>query len=242
MDQFFGVGSNTFTKNIDANKLLNDIENYPHAFVIACIMSRQIKAERAWIIPHELENRIGDFKFKTLLNLSEKKIIRYMTKPKSLHRFNTTMAKYCFAAIQHIKKKFKGNASNIWRGNLSSAEIVYRFLQFNGIGQKIATMATNILIRDFKIKVSDKYSVDISIDDIVPRVLKRVYGLSRKADSTELIFFARSINPDYPGILDIVTWKIGREWCKPKKPKCINCPVSKMCNSMKISSQHLSQL
>tara|TARA_B100001964_G_scaffold233485_1_gene290811 strand:- start:1421 stop:2179 length:759 start_codon:yes stop_codon:yes gene_type:complete len=222
----------TFSGNTDADKLVNNIENYPHAFVIACIMDRQIKAERAWIIPYKLKTRIGDFKFKTLSNLSEDEIKRYMTKPKDLHRYSAIMTHNCFTAIQRIRSQFKGDASNIWKGNLSSAEIVYRFLQFDGIGQKIATMATNILIRDFKVKVSDKYSVDISIDGLVPRVMKRVYGLSKKADSTELIFFARSINPEYPGILDIGAWHIGREWCKPKNPKCTNCPLADTCNFM----------
>ena len=34
-----------FTGNSKADDLLNDLKNYPHAFVLACIMDRQIKAE-----------------------------------------------------------------------------------------------------------------------------------------------------------------------------------------------------
>ena len=36
-----------FSYNTKTDKLLNDIENNPHAFVLACLMDRQIKAEVA---------------------------------------------------------------------------------------------------------------------------------------------------------------------------------------------------
>jgi len=31
----------------EINTFLNDIEQYPHAYVLACLMDRQIKAEKA---------------------------------------------------------------------------------------------------------------------------------------------------------------------------------------------------
>jgi hypothetical protein len=36
-----------FSKNLEADELTNDIENYPHVFVLACLMDRQMKAEKA---------------------------------------------------------------------------------------------------------------------------------------------------------------------------------------------------
>ena len=40
-----------FTKNEEADKILNSLNEIPHAFVLASVMDRQIRAERAWLIP-----------------------------------------------------------------------------------------------------------------------------------------------------------------------------------------------
>jgi len=36
-----------FTQNPEANDLLNDLDQFPHAFVLASIINKQIRAERA---------------------------------------------------------------------------------------------------------------------------------------------------------------------------------------------------
>jgi endonuclease-3 len=48
-----------FTGNSEADRLLNDLNIYPHAFVIASIMDRQIGAKRAWLIPYRFSIRLG---------------------------------------------------------------------------------------------------------------------------------------------------------------------------------------
>jgi len=62
-----------FTKNDAANQLLNDIDRFPHAFVIACIMDRQVTAERAWIIPYLICQKLGTFEFDILSRLNDHK-------------------------------------------------------------------------------------------------------------------------------------------------------------------------
>ena len=43
------------------------------------------------------------------------------------------MAKNVYSAIQRIGDKYAGDASKIWKGMPSSAEVVYRFLEFISI-------------------------------------------------------------------------------------------------------------
>lgn len=168
-----------FSEVAEANALINDIEGNPHAFAIACVMDRQIKAERAWLIPHEISKRLGGFEFQRLVALDVTKIVHLMKKPTSLHRFADKMAQNLHAAVRLINTRYGGDAASIWRGEPSSATLVFRFLEFQGVGPKIATMAANILARHFKVPFSDYYSIDISADVHVRRVFWSAW-ISRK--------------------------------------------------------------
>jgi len=217
-----------FTKNLEADKLLNNLKGYPHAFVLACIMDRQIKAERAWAIPYEIFKEIGSFEFPKLLSCSLNQFANIF-KRKGLHRFNETMAENFYAAIQKIHNDYNDNASSIWNDRPKSAAVVKRFLEFKGVGIKIATMAVNTLARDFKIPIQDYICIDISPDVHVKRVFKRTGFVSRNASNDELIYCARELNPEYPGIFDLSVWQIGRNWCHSQNPNCEKCYLNKYC-------------
>jgi len=220
-----------FTQVHGPDVLLNDLERYPHAFVTACVMDRQVKAELAWQIPFKLQERLGTFRLKALAALNYGDIKTAFARPAPLHRFTATMAKCFFEAIRHIDDAYDGDASQIWSGKPSSATVVYRFLQFHGVGPKIATMAANILARNFKIKFADYFSVDISADAQVRRVFERLKLTNKGATEQEIIYKARSLNPEFPGLLDFPAWEIGRNWCRPKKPDCPSCYMKRMCPS-----------
>lgn len=223
-------GKVKFTKEPEADELLNNIEEFPHAFVLACIMDRQIKTEKAWMVPYEIaKEREGDgFKFPKIRELSLEQI-KEIFKRKNLHRFNDIMAENFYLAIQKIHKDYNDEASNIWKDNPSSATVVRRFLEFKGVGVKIATMASNILAREFKIPMKDYICIDISPDVHVKRVFNRLGFISKDASNDELIYCARELNPEYPGIFDLPCWEVGRNWCKPRRPKCTNCYLSRYC-------------
>ncbi|RMG79527.1 MAG: iron-sulfur cluster loop [Chloroflexi bacterium] len=218
-----------FTGDPRADEMLNDLTNTPHAFVLACIINRQMKAELAWRIPFQVAQKLGDFDMSALVELDLSQIEDLMTQPEPLHRFPFEMAKNFYEGVQRIATVYQGKASNIWVDEPSSATVVYRFLEFRGVGPKIATMATNILARDFKVVFSDYYSIDVSVDTHIRRVFTRL-GLVPKGASTEqIIYRARSLSPEFPGLLDLPAWEIGRNWCKPREPECTVCYMDKVC-------------
>jgi endonuclease III len=220
-----------FTHQPDADTLLNDLENSAHAFVLACIMDRQIKAEKAWLIPYLISERLKSFEFDRLAALSVDHVRRLMTDPTPLHRFSEEMSVNFHAGVQRISVDWNGDAAGIWHGSPSSAEVVYRFLQFRGVGPKIATMAANILARDFKIPMSDYHSIDISADVHVRRVFARLGLTGEEATTEEITYRARALHPAFPGLLDLPVWEIGREWCHPQRPACGDCCMHPVCPS-----------
>ena len=220
-----------FTGIDAADVLLNDLKRYPHAFVLACTMARQIQAERAWAIPHLIAEKIGGFSIKRLATLSRGQVNKLMSKPENLHRFPEMMAGIFHSAIQRVAQQYAGDAGRIWKDKPSSAEAVYRFLEFDGVGPKIATMAVNLLARNFKVQFADYYSVDISADSHVRRVFGRLGLCAQDAEIGQIIYKARALFPKFPGIMDLPSWEIGRQWCGTRTRKCHECYMNDLCPS-----------
>ena len=228
---------NTFTKISEADELLNDLDKHPHAFVLACVMDRQVKAERAWVIPYRFSQQLGDFSMERLNKLSLPEVSDIMSHPEPLHRFVENMSKAFHSAIQRISHQYAGDASQIWQGKPSSAEVVYRFLEFDGVGPKIATMAANILAREFKVPFTDHFSIDISADIHIRRVFGRLGLSSPDASVEQVIYKARALNPEFPGMMDLPCWEIGRNWCKHDVPECNACYMEDLCPTASSSTR-----
>lgn len=218
-----------FAKDPAADALINDLDGHPHAFVLACVMDRQIKSEKAWRIPHLISRKLGGFSFPRLRALSLGDLLKLMTEPEPLHRFPDQMARNFHAALDHIANVYAGDAGRIWRDEPPSAEVVLRFLRFRGVGPKIATMAANLLATHFKVPLADYYSVDVSADVHVRRVFQRLGLVTGDADIDEVIYCARALHPAFPGILDFPVWEIGRTWCRPHAPRCTECYMNCVC-------------
>lgn len=213
----------------EANNLLKNIKKFPHAFVLACIMDRQIKDEKAWLVPYKIKKEIGSFDFKKLAKLKQEEIETIFRKEK-LVRYWKDMAEYFYRAVQKIKEDYNGDASKIWENNPTSCAIVGKFLEFDGVGRKIATMAANILARDFKIKMKNLHCIDVSPDRQVKRVFERISLVSKDASDDKLMYCTRELNPKYPGIFDLPAWKIGRDYCHPQNPDCSKCILNEYCS------------
>ncbi|MDD3859623.1 MAG: hypothetical protein PHW83_05440 [Bacteroidales bacterium] len=220
-----------FVQDAETNIFLNDLQNYPHAFVLSCLMDRQIKAEIAWLIPSKIKAILGSFDINDLAALKAAEYQK-MFLQKKLHRFNDIMSDIFYCGVQDIYNKYGGDASKIWSDKPSSSTVVYRFLEFKGSGIKIATMAANILARQFRIEFSDYYSIDISPDVHIKRVMTRMGFVPKNASNEMIIYKARELYPEFPGIIDFSCWEIGREWCHPTKPECEKCLVNSECKKI----------
>ena len=217
-----------FCKNERANEIINNIEKMPHVFVLACLLGRQYYDKKAWETLAYLEERIGTLDIDKLGRLTQSDWEQAFLKPTPLHGFPHDMARYSMAAVRRIVKEYGGDASRLWNDKPSSATVIKRFLEFEGIGQKISTMATNILARYFKIKMSDCYSIEVTVDGRMKRVLSRM-GIVDSKKPKYIQLTVREMYPKYPGIFDPVFWEIGKFHCFPVHPDCLGCPAAALC-------------
>lgn len=215
----------------EADLLLNDLKNYPHAFVLGCIMDKQIPAKRAWIIPYKVSLAIDGFEFEKLEQLSIDDYSKIFNDggEGSFHRYKDKAPVEFYEGVQKIKNDYGGDASKIWSGELYSSEVVRRFSEFYGVGQKISTMATNILAKQFKVPMKDYSSIDISVDVQIEKMFKRLGFVDNNASLEDIVACAREINPEFPGIFDSACWELGSYICLPKNPKCGECYLKKQC-------------
>jgi endonuclease III len=103
-------------------------------------------------------------------------------------------------------------------------------LEFHGAGPKIATMAANILVREFHIPLADHRCVDISADAPVNRVMARLGFVEDGSSEDVVIYAARELNPEFPGVFDFALRDIGRMLCRPTSPMCSQCRLSDLCS------------
>lgn len=210
------------------NSMYSNLTKYSYLFVLGCVMDRQMRSEKSWMIPYKVAEWLHVKRFEDFLVFNEDDFIDLFLKKKP-HRFNKEMARNFYQAIQLIHTKYKDKAFLIWKGNLRSATIVLRFLEFQGVGIKIATMAANILSREYKIPMKDRICIDISPDVHIKTVFKRLGLLFDNPSAEEAIYKARELNPEYPGIFDFSVFEIGKKWCKASNPLCKKCYLNKYC-------------
>jgi endonuclease III len=181
------------------------------------------------IIPYLISRKLGSFSLTTLSQLTLDEVNRLMGHPEPLHRFVDKMSEVFYSAIQRIVNHYESNAANIWLGKPLSAEVVYRFLEFEGVGLKIASMVTNILARDFRVPFADYFSIDISPDVHIRRVFTRLGLCPEGVLAEQVIYKAKALHPEFPGIMDLSCWDIGRTWCNSRNPKCGKCCMNDLC-------------
>jgi endonuclease III len=218
-----------FAYDPDADAILNDIEQYPQAFVLACLCNRQGMARQAWMVPQRLLERFGTLDVGELAQRSTSDWERAARQPKAIHRMPEKMAVVLELGVQRLWAHYGGDAARIWAEAPPSATVVRRFLEFYGAGPKIATMAVNILVRQFKVPLQDYHFVDISIDRQVRRVMTRLGLVPAGANDEILIYAAREAHAEFPGIFDLTLWRIGRSVCRELAPRCVECTLADLC-------------
>lgn len=212
------------TKDPDANELLN---GDPLAFLLGVIADYGIPAERAWILPSRLREKLGHLDPQRIAEMSEASLTEVLRSIPRGHRFPRMVARSYIEACKRVVQQYAGDAGKIWE-NCSLKQALANLYTLRGTGQKKASMAVNILARDLgwiKPRNNELSSIDVSYDVHVRRVFLRSC-LVDQDKLEEVLGAAKALSPTYPGKLDIGAWYVGRTWCHPQKPDCRNCRLN----------------
>lgn len=203
------------------------IARSPNAFLFGVLFTQGIPAERAWAGPYRLEQRLGTLEPLYLASHPEE-VRRAFQAPPMLHRFKETLPNWIVSAARRLLDDFGGEAANVWPPGSSVIEVTERLSSFAGIGRKKAVMAAEILTRHFGIDLIGRECGQVAYDVHVRRVFLRT-GLVDVDTPDCIAKAAADACAESPGTLDLPAWLIGREWCRPREPRCAECRLSGDC-------------
>ncbi len=203
------------------------IERDPFAFLVAAAFDRGMPWQKAWQIPAEI-HREGYLDAKRLAHMSRDELVELLNRLPILPRYGVEQgAKTLSDCARLVSSQFDCDASAIWRRS-SPAEVEKTLQRIHGIGAGIASMTTRILHDDFGYFKGREWQIDVKPDSLLLRVFRRT-GLIDDESADQARSVARRLNPEFPGALDRPAWRIGQLWCRPKEPRCANCPLTRVC-------------
>lgn len=214
----------SFTDSAQADEF---VKASPEAFLIGVLFTQGIPAERAWAAPYLLAGRLGHFDLARLA-AERDAVTAAVAAPPALHRFVRTVPGWICSAADRVLRDFGGSAAAIWEPGTHVLEVQQRLLSFDGIGDKKAAMATELLRRYFGVPFAGVEHGSVAYDVHVRRVFLRS-GLAEEDTPRSVAAAARDACPDAPGSLDLAAWLVGRDWCRPRDPRCDACRLASAC-------------
>jgi len=214
----------SFTGDEQADRLLT---TDPNAFLLGVLFTQGIPAERAWSGPYLLRQRLGHLD-PARLAAEPERVRAAVQAPPMLHRFKNTLPAWISSAGARIVAEYGGDASRIWEPGTHVLEVTERLAAFDGIGRKKSAMTVGILERYFGARLAGRECGQVAYDVHVRRVFLRA-GLIEHDSIDEVEAAARGLCPESPFTVDLATWLIGRETCRPRAPRCDACRLGGVC-------------
>jgi uncharacterized HhH-GPD family protein len=203
------------------------IKSSPEAFLLGVLFTQGIPAERAWAGPYLLACRLGHLNMEWI-GADRGEVAAAVAQPPALHRFVHTLPAWIVSAARRLVAEYGGSAQRVWAPGSHVLDVTQRLLAFDGIGEKKAAMAAEILMRYFGVPLAGAECGTVAYDVHVRRVFLRT-GMIDDDTPEAVREAARRACPDAPGTLDLATWLVGRDWCRPREPRCDSCLLGETC-------------
>jgi uncharacterized HhH-GPD family protein len=135
-----------WTDDPAANKLL---ETDPFALLVGMVLDQQVKMEKAFSGPYELQKRLGRLDPREIAGMDPERLDRVFRERPALHRFPGNMARRVQAMAGAVVKDYGGDAGSIWRDARTGDELAARIAALPGFGEMKTRIMVSILAKKF---------------------------------------------------------------------------------------------
>src|SRR5712664_2818921 len=138
-----------WTQDPAANKLL---ETDPLALLIGMVLDQQVKMEKAFGGPYELQKRLGRLDAGEIASMDPARLDAVFRERPALHRFPGNMARRVQAMSAVIVEDYGGDAASVWRDARTGDELAARIAKLPGFGEMKTKILVAILAKRFGVK------------------------------------------------------------------------------------------
>jgi uncharacterized HhH-GPD family protein len=138
-----------WTENEEANRLL---DSDPLALLIGMVLDQQVKMEKAFSGPYELQKRLGGLDAKKIARMDPERLDKVFRERPALHRFPGTMARRVQAMTQAVVKDYGGDAGAVWREARDGDDLAERISALPGFGEMKTKILISVLAKKFDVK------------------------------------------------------------------------------------------
>jgi uncharacterized HhH-GPD family protein len=140
-----------WTEDPAANKLL---ESDPLALLIGMVLDQQVKMEKAFAGPYELQKRLGRLDAREIASMDPERLDRVFRERPALHRFPGNMARRVQAMTAAVVNDYGGDAGAVWRDARTGDELAARISALPGFGEMKTRIMIAVLAKKFGVKPS----------------------------------------------------------------------------------------
>jgi uncharacterized HhH-GPD family protein len=134
----------------EADKLLS---KDPLALLIGMVLDQQVPLEWAFSAPAELKRRLGGhMDSRAISSMDPDEFASAFTTKPALHRYPASMAKRVQEMCRIVDDEYSGDASRIWKGVSSGAELLSRLKALPGFGDQKAKIFVALLGKQLGIR------------------------------------------------------------------------------------------
>lgn len=139
-----------WTGRPEADRLLDED---PLALVIGMLLDQQVKMEKAFSGPYDLQQRLGrKLDAAAIAAMEPEELDRLFRERPALHRFPGNMARRVQALCAAVAQEYGNDAASIWKDASSGEELARRLRALPGFGEGKTRIMVSVLAKRFGVR------------------------------------------------------------------------------------------